>query len=226
MISSLNRRTLFASALIPILPITSRASQSGSTTETFEGRFIYDIVTLDGVKQVITMHAIIPEDEPYPDNVIYFLDGWAFTFESVDQAATCHTLITAAYEEWFTAEHGLDVSDVASISAADLPADAEGWIGTLTNPADPAEPPQQVAIITVVREVTVQMLIGVATTGSPVPELNDYLDITSPRWPDDREPERQLDGTQIGGLFEALPREEDFPERLQLMFTRDISYRF
>lgn len=224
---SLSRRSLLISSLFAALPITAHARQTEhSTPDASSELLIKDLVTLEGTEQVITMHAIIPDYADPPDTAIYFLDGWGLTFKTPEQAATCHTLMSAAYEEWFTLKYGLTVSDISEIPAADLPDTAEGWIATLSNADRLEDPPQQVAIVTVIRDTTVQLLLGIAQTGSPITELTGHVETTSSRWPDDREPERQPDGSSIGGLWETLPKLDDFPDHIIVKFYRDVSYAF
>jgi len=79
--------------------------------------------------------------------------------------------------------------------------------------------------VTCVRKQTqLQVVIGVAFAGNPIPAIEELVTLLDPRWPDARDEFLDAYGNESGGIWSAVPTLSDMPSGFIEQEEKDTSY--
>jgi hypothetical protein len=152
---------------------------------------------------------------------LYYVDAWGFRFSTEGQADRTPIEMLDGYQDWYTLERELRMREVRKASVRELGDRSFAWTATLLDPADEDEEAFQWGMVAVQKEQTVQVLVGLTYSGTPIRPLAEIADATMDRWPNERR-RYTYDGEPAGGIWDTLPRLEDLEEGMVIEYSHDV----
>ncbi len=228
----MNRRTFAGSTAASLLSVSlqpqlapyAAASQATPETDDDTTRYVNDFAQLAHVEEGVTRYARVISGglEMMMSGALYGVDAWGFVFSEVSSAQDAPLEIANAYEQWMTLENDVDFGDLQQASARKLGDESWGWVTEVTD-ADDDE--YQWALFAVRKATTLQMLIGVASSGSPLKRLADISEGFIERWPNAEARKDDADPPE-GGIWDTLPQLGDLEEGMVIDSSHDVTDDF
>lgn len=223
----MNRRQLLGGSILAaaFTPRLLANAQSSTPIPDKEAQYVPDFAKLRGVEQAVTRYAYVP-DIGFATALgggLYFVDAWGLRFRTKSQADRAPREMVDAYEQWISTEWEVRFRNLDEASARELGDDSRGWVAELRDPEE--DETYQWALLSVRKDVTVQLLVGASYAGTPLRRLADVSEQTLDRWPNtDRR--RTYDGEPAGGIWDTLPRLDDLEEGMVIDYSSDITDEF
>ncbi len=221
----MNRRSIVQASLVAssslLLPSVTGAQQATPEVEA-EPQHISDFVNLRGVERVVVRNAVASSSsfESMFSGDLYFVACWGFEFSREANAKVVHAQIAHGYSDWMTEVLGNRVIDLSESSARQMGDESWGWVATIIAEDEESDREYAWALFAMRIETTVQILAGVAASGSPIRRLADIAEKTEGRWPND-ERRRTVNSEPAGGIWDTLPVLDDFEEGTVIEDTYD-----
>lgn len=220
----MNRRRFMASCVGSTALLLRQSVLSQRDEE--NPRDVPDFVDLRGIQEAVTRYAYLPDVSlrTAVEGDLYYVDAWGLRFGTQGQADRTPIEMLDGYRDWYTLERGFRIREVRKASVRELGDHSFAWTTTLLDPADEDEEAFQWGMVAVQKELTVQILIGLTYSGTPIRPLADIADATIDRWPNERR-RYTYDGEPAGGIWDTLPRLEDLEEGMVIEYSNDTTAR-
>lgn len=224
----MNRRQFIGGSVLAATatPRMVAIAQTATPEVDADPRYISDFANIQGVEAAVTRYAVSPTlglAAAFAGD-LYHVDSYGFKFRTESQAGLAPREIVDAYRDWYTIEHNQRFQGLSEASARQLGDASWGWIAEIPGANDDKKL-YPWALFAVRKNATVQMMIGVAISGTPLRRLADISEETLERWPND-DRRYTYGGEPAGGIWDTLPRLDDYEEGMVIEYSSDVSDRF
>lgn len=189
-------------------------------------RFIRDFAELTDVERVVTRYAYFasPGFDVLLTGALLYVDAWGITFTDVTSAQEAPSEMARAYEQWMTLELHVDFSDPQPARARQLGDESWGWVAVAADATD-GDTDYPWSLFAVRRDSTLQILVGLTASGSPLSQLADISEGFIDRWPNEDTEDSNID-VPVGGIWDTLPQLQDLQEGMVIDYSRDATDGF